>query len=246
MTRRVRRGGAGGENISQAPDVQRRVARGLRWPGRRCGRTMASVFSDGAIVVNPRQRGNPLVPLIRNLAVTFEEIVPDYAVGPCSCVLFLSLKFHIGNPKYVFNRMQDVASAKGWTARYLLILVDIDDPAAPLVELQKASVINSWTVLLSWSFAEAARYLETLRVSEKKSADSIRARSDADFPSKVADVLGTIPSVNKRDAASLITAFQSMKNIALASHDQLSLCPGLGEKKVQRIFDTFRMPITKK
>jgi DNA excision repair protein ERCC-1 len=142
--------------------------------------------------------------------------------------------------------MQDVVTAKGWTTRYLLILVDVDDPAAPLVELQKACVINSWTVLLAWSPAEAARSLETLRVSEKKSADSIRARSDADFPSKVADVLGTVPSVNKRDAASLITAFQSMKNIALASHDQLSLCPGLGEKKVQRIFDTFRMPITKK
>jgi DNA excision repair protein ERCC-1 len=46
----------------------------------------------------------------------------------------------------------------------LPINVDIDDPAAPLVELQKASVINSWTMLLSWSSAEAARYLETLRV----------------------------------------------------------------------------------
>jgi DNA excision repair protein ERCC-1 len=205
-----------------------------------------SSLSDGTIIANPRQRGNPLVPSIRNVTVVFEDVVPDYVVGASSCALFLSLKFHIGNPKYVFNRMQDVAAAKGWTARYLLILVDIDDPAAPLVELQKASVINSWTVLLSWSSAEAARYLETLRVSEKKSADSIRARSDADFSTKVGDVLGTIPSVNKRDAASLITAFQSMKNIALASHDQLSLCPGLGEKKVQRILDTFRMPITKK
>jgi DNA excision repair protein ERCC-1 len=207
---------------------------------------MTSSLSDGAIVVNPRQRGNPVVAQIRNVTVVFEDLVPDYVVGASSCALFLSLKFHIGNPKYVFNRMQDVAASKGWTARHLLILVDIDDPAAPLVELQKASVINSWTVLLSWSSAEAARYLETLRVSEKKSADSIKARSDADFPSKVADVLCTVPSVNKRDAASLITAFQSMKNVALASHDQLSLCPGLGEKKVQRIFDTFRMPIAKK
>jgi DNA excision repair protein ERCC-1 len=207
---------------------------------------MSTSLCDGAIIVNPRQRGNPLVPLIRNLSVVYEDVIPDYVVGVSNCVLFLSLKFHIGNPKYVFNRMQDVSASKGWTTRYLLILSDVDDPAAPLVELQKAAIINSWTVILSWSPAEAARYLETLRVSEKKSADSIRARSDADFPSKVAEVLSTVPSVNKRDAANLITAFQSMKNIALASHDQLSLCPGLGEKKVQRIFDTFRMPITKK
>jgi len=35
---------------------------------------------------------------------------------------------------------------------------------------------------------------------------------------------------------------QSVKNLMNASLEELSLCPGIGEKKVKRLFETFNTP----
>ncbi|CAG8670035.1 6699_t:CDS:2, partial [Acaulospora colombiana] len=42
-----------------------------------------------SIIVNPVQRGNPLLSNIRHVAYQFAEIVPDFQVGSTTCVLFL-------------------------------------------------------------------------------------------------------------------------------------------------------------
>jgi len=100
---------------------------------------------------------------------------------------------------------------------------------------------------------KAARWLETYKIYENKSADSIQEKVEDDYRSKAVDALTTVRSVNSSDAATLVSTFKTIKNIGIhdvdvirsksivnallssssasASMDELTLCPGLGEKK---------------
>lgn len=75
-----------------------------------------------AIQVHPKQRGNPLLKSITNVAWEFEDIVPDYVVGRTACILFLSLKYHNLNPDYIHNRLKMLG--KMFELRVLLVQVD--------------------------------------------------------------------------------------------------------------------------
>ncbi|KAH1037591.1 hypothetical protein GYH30_056775 [Glycine max] len=48
--------------------------------------------------------------------------------------------------------------------------------------------------------------------------------------------------VNKTDVVTLGTTFGSLCNIMGASMEDLARCPGIGERKVKRLFDTFHEP----
>ena len=48
--------------------------------------------------------------------------------------------------------------------------------------------------------------------------------------------------MNKSDAGTLASNFGTFKALATASRDELALCPGLGDKKVERIFNAFHKP----
>ena len=41
------------------------------------------------ITANPVQRQNPVVRNIRNIPVTFDDIIPDFILGKTTCALFL-------------------------------------------------------------------------------------------------------------------------------------------------------------
>lgn len=75
-----------------------------------------------AILVNPKQRGNPLLKSITNVTWEFEDIVPDYIVGRTACILFLSLKYHNLNPDYIHTRLKLLG--KMFELRVLLVQVD--------------------------------------------------------------------------------------------------------------------------
>jgi DNA excision repair protein ERCC-1 len=59
------------------------------------------------------------------------------------------------------------------------------------------------------------------------------------------DCLTNIKSVNKTDVATLISTFGSMKNVAEASQEDLSFCPGFGPQKAKRVHDLFKEPFLK-
>ena len=48
--------------------------------------------------------------------------------------------------------------------------------------------------------------------------------------------------MNKTDTATLASNFGSLKALAKASREELALCPGLGGKKVERIFSALHAP----
>lgn len=76
---------------------------------------MASSSSEnlGKIIVNNTQRGNPVLQLVENVKweflpanVTSSEF-PDYILGATTGALFLSLKYHLLHPDYLYARMRE-------------------------------------------------------------------------------------------------------------------------------------------
>lgn len=75
------------------------------------------------VLVNPKQRGNPILKAISNVPWEFDDsIVPDYVVGVTAGILYLSLRYHQLNPDYIHNRLKQLG--KRFELRVLLVQVD--------------------------------------------------------------------------------------------------------------------------
>eukprot|EP00985_Skeletonema_marinoi_P031462 scaffold37702_cov155-Skeletonema_marinoi.AAC.1 len=193
--------------------------------------------------ISTRQRGNPIIPHIRNVPHQFSPMVPDYIFGPTRCALYLSLRYHNLHPDYVHRRIAELKS--DFTLRVLLCHVDIEDNASALLFLNDLCVKNNMTLILSWSDEEAARYIETLKAFDGTDTSAIEKRDHTTQMEQVAHALASVRSVNKTDAGQLLNQFGCWKNIVGASVDELSVCPGLGPKKVRRLYEAFRKPFSR-
>lgn len=194
------------------------------------------------LYVSTKQRGNGVLPFIRNVPFQYSTMVPDYILSSQRCALFLSIKYHNLYPEYIHRRIAELQT--DFKLRILLVLIDVEDNANTLLHLNKLAVVHSLTLLLAWTEEEAARYLETYKAFDGKDASTIQKKEQTHFIDQVADVLGTIRSVNKTDSAQLLSQFTCLKAIMTASVDELVLCPGVGEKKVRRIHDAFHKPFS--
>jgi len=138
---------------------------------------------SNAIIVNPRQKGNPVLKHIRNVPWEMGDIIPDYVLGATTCALFLSLRYHHFNPEYIHERLRQLGQR--FELRILLVQVDVKDPHQTLRELAKMAVMADCTLILAWSPEEAGRYLETYKVYENKPPDALLGQSEGDYLSKV-------------------------------------------------------------
>ncbi|XP_066292312.1 DNA excision repair protein ERCC-1-like [Branchiostoma lanceolatum] len=195
---------------------------------------------SNSIVINPRQKGNPVIKNIRNVAWEFGDVIPDYVLGKTSCALFLSLRYHHLHPDYIQDRLQQLGHS--YMLRILLVQVDVADPHHSLKELAKMCILADCTLILAWSPEEAGKYLETYKAYESKPADLIKEKTDKDYLSKATDFLTTIRSVNKTDVSTLVTTFRSIEGIIKASKEDLALCPGFGPQKAKRVYDALHQP----
>ncbi|MBA0730594.1 hypothetical protein Golax_022801, partial [Gossypium laxum] len=98
------------------------------------------------------------------------------------------------------------------------------------------------TCALYLSLEECGRYLETIKVYENKPADLIQGQMDTDYLSRLNHALTTVRRVNKTDVVTLGSTFGSLSSIMDASMEDLARCPGIGERKVKRLHDTFHEP----
>lgn len=197
------------------------------------------------LYVSVKQRGNGVLDYIRNVPTAFQKMVPDYIFSSTSCALFLSIKYHNLYPEYIFRRI--AALRNDFTLRVLLLLVDCEDNAAVLLQLNKAAVTHNLTLILAWTEEEAARYLETFKALDGKDAASIqRNKEQTHFADQVTDFLTTCKGINKTDAASVLTQFGSVRTAMAATPDELALISGLGEVKVKRLYDAFHKPFSSK
>ncbi|XP_071986130.1 DNA excision repair protein ERCC-1 [Engystomops pustulosus] len=199
--------------------------------------------SRKCIVVSPRQSGNPLLKHIRNIPWEFGEISPDYLLGETCCAFFLSLRYHSLNPDYIHSRMKSLD--KSYTLQILMVLVDVKDSYSTLKELSKICLLADFTLVLSWSPEEAARYLETFKSYEQKPADALKERTESNFMSQITDCLTTVKSINKTDSCTLLSTFGTLADLSNASQKEVSLCPGLGPQKAKRLYDALHEPFLK-
>src|SRR6201999_3885305 len=131
---------------------------------------------------------------------------------------------------------------KLYNLRILLTMVDIENHEEALKELSKTSMINNLTLILCWSAQEAGRYLELFKSYEHASPASIRAHQAESYKESLTEFVTTPRSINKTDAASLISNFGTLRAAVNAQPEELGLVPGFGEKKVKDWYHTLREP----
>jgi DNA excision repair protein ERCC-1 len=184
---------------------------------------------------------------IRNVPWAFtppaQRLAPDYVWSATRCALFLSIKYHGLKPRYIRGRIGELGS--DFACRVLLVLVDQQDSANPLLDLNALAVRHNLTMLLVWTEEEAARYLETFKAMDGKDATLIQRQLKSTFGEQVADVL-VEGGVNRTDALQLLSQFGTVRSLAVASLDELGLVPGMGPVKVQRLHDAFHKPFSSK
>lgn len=192
---------------------------------------LASRQGPSAILVSTRQKGNPILNHVRSLPWEYSDTPADYVLGATTCALFLSLKYHRLHPEYIYSRIR--ALGKMYNLRILLIMVDITNHEEALRELSKTSMINNLTLILCWSAQEAGRYLELFKSYEHASPASIRAHQAESYRESLTEFITTPRSINKTDAASLISNYGTLRAAINAQPEELALIPGWGEKKVK-------------
>ncbi|XP_050221662.1 DNA excision repair protein ERCC-1 isoform X2 [Mercurialis annua] len=151
-----------------------------------------------------------------------------------------SLRYHLLHPDYLYYRIRELQ--KNYKLRIVLCHVDVEDVVKPLLEVTKTALLHDCTLLCAWSLEECGRYLETIKIYENKPADLIQGYMDTDYLSRLSHSLTTVRHVNKTDVVTLGSTFGSLSNIMDASMEDLARCPGIGERKVKRLYDTFHEP----
>ncbi|ETS74484.1 hypothetical protein PFICI_14350 [Pestalotiopsis fici W106-1] len=188
--------------------------------------------SGSSILVSPRQKGNPVLAALRSVPWEYSDIPADYGLGLTTCALFLSLKYHRLHPEYIYTRIRNLQGR--YSLRIVLTMVDIPNHEDPLRELSKTSLVNNVTVILCWSAAEAARYLELYKSYEHANFSGIKGQQATSYTEKLVEFVTVPRGINKADAVSLVSAFGSIRAAVNAEPEQVSIIGGWGEKKVQR------------
>lgn len=192
---------------------------------------MGAPPNPNAIIVAPCQKGNPVLKAIKNVPWQYGETTADYLLSDTTCALFLSLRYHLRHPHYLARRLRELLGT--YSLRVVLLLMDSDDAEGPVLEITRAAMMHDCTAILAWSVKEAARYLETLRAYARKPADLIKERTDGAFVSQLAECLTVVRPINKTDVGTLHARFGSLSKLMNATQEELSTCPGLGDRKVR-------------
>jgi DNA excision repair protein ERCC-1 len=146
---------------------------------------------------------------------------------------FSSLKYHRLHPEYIYTRIQKLQGK--YALRIVLTMVDIPNHEDSLRELSKTSLVNNVTVILCWSAAEAARYLELYKSYENHAGGfaAIRGQQATGYAERLVEFVTVPRAVNKADAVALVGTFGSLRNAINADPETIGVVGGWGEKKVK-------------
>uniref|UniRef100_A0A0M3JRU4 DNA excision repair protein ERCC-1 (inferred by orthology to a human protein) n=1 Tax=Anisakis simplex TaxID=6269 RepID=A0A0M3JRU4_ANISI len=216
-------------------------------------------LAQSKLVINRRrQEGNPILKYIRNIPFEWTDIKADFEVGREMGILYLSLKWHKLHPCYIESRM--ASDLNEYAIKVLLVLVNIDQYSM-LRELNLLCYQANLKLVLCYSAGEAAEYLEGLHSSRNKNEQNVvdafqekkkkrlgisETSQSTEIIQQAVAFLCSIRSVTTSDAQRLIGTFGSIKAIANADMEKLSLCPGLGPIKAENIYTFFRATFIKK
>lgn len=143
-----------------------------------------------------------------------------------------SLKYHRLHPEYIYTRIRNLQGK--YNLRIILTMVDIPNHEASLKELSKTSLVNNVTLILCWSAAEAARYIELYKSYENATFGAIRGQQPSSYGEKLVEFVTVPRSLNKSDAVAVVSNFGSLRNAINADAEQLGMLNGWGGIKVKR------------
>ncbi|CAH2105410.1 unnamed protein product [Euphydryas editha] len=213
-------------------------------PGTNIGTSKPSVSKTHCVLVNQKQRGNPLLKFITTVPWEYDDIIPDYEIGKTISILFLSVKYHNLNPDYINNRLKELG--KKYELRVLLVQVDLKEPHSVLKNLTRICLLTDMTLMLAWSPEESAKIIENYKIFENKPPDKIMEKIENDPHQKIINALSSVKPVNKTDAMTLISKFGTLANIIKASESQLADCPGFGATKAKKLYKALHEPFLKR
>eukprot|EP00906_Rhabdomonas_costata_P006021 RCo008888 len=212
--------------------------------------------SGEKVLVNSNQRGNPLLRHLPSHAFEYGDLRADYQIGR-TAVVFITLRYtglsssltpghfccyHLTFKEYLNGRLRALAN----TARVHVLLVqcDIEDSAQPLEQIMTLCVDHGFALLLCWSPSEAAAYLASLLKHGRKGLEALQGlRKDSAHPFALAcSALTQVRSINRSDVATLLSTFGSFRRLADVTEEDLSSCPGFGDRKIKRLLAVLSAP----
>ena len=98
------------------------------------------------------------------------------------------------------------------------------------------------TMIMCWSFEEAAQYLQTYKSYENKTQTILEGKQHGqNHFDQAVDVLGSIRRVSKNDAKRLLYNYGSIKDIIMCEdYDEFINIEGIGQSKIECITTCFR------
>lgn len=166
----------------------------------------------------------------------------DSLLGTHTAALYISLRYHALHGAYIYDRVNALA-AHHYRQALLLVEVDVPTPAAALTELAGLALRSGITLLTASHPREAGRLLETLRVYEHKRPDGIEGPRPADgYAPALTAFLTAVRPVNKADVVALARGVGGVADIATASAAELRAVPGMGGRKVDRLYRALHAP----
>lgn len=186
------------------------------------------------LIVNTRQKGNPVLNYIRGVPWEYEgKIKPDFVMGASSCALYLSMDYHLLHPEYISGRISKLG--KDFELRVLFVKIkDTNKDIEHLKELTNMAVYTNFTLIVCWSDIEVASYLSNFKAMEKSSRKIIQGQPKQDYNACLIEAVGKIRGINKNDAISVVTNYGSLKRAILDDGNNLESISGWGETKVKR------------
>lgn len=166
-----------------------------------------------------------------------------YVIYNNCCALFLSLKYHMSKPEYIYEEISKLKNK--YQISLLIVLLDHLIYEELFKEITVLSIRTNFTVLPCWSYEEAAQHIEHFRKNIDKSPEMIMGRnvnSNINHQNSI-EALTQINSINRIDGQTLLATFETMGKLLYASLDEISLCPGISmtkAKRMQRVFDNFK------
>ncbi|KAF2073898.1 hypothetical protein CYY_004786 [Polysphondylium violaceum] len=202
-------------------------------------------YQSRVIYINERQKDNLILSqFTSNLKWEIRaNQIADFVFSGSSCALYLSLRDYRLNPQTIVTRSASIPSQ--FELKVLLCQVDVEDCVALIEELVCVAIDINMTLVLSWSSIESARYLESFKTFDSKPPDSIKGKAQpADQGGKTPkeEVLTKIKSVNKTDAATLVSTFGSIQKIFKCDKNTLGKIPGFGPVKINSFLNTIHQP----
>jgi len=137
--------------------------------------------------VHESQRGNALLRYLRSsrFKVVFVQSSHDFEPGTYFGVLYLSLKFHLMHPGYVYKRIEALKAEKSLRHTVVLVLMDVEVASSSSItafgKLQVECLSFGIDVLASSSAQESARYIETMHAEEKEERNGSGAGARIDM-----------------------------------------------------------------